>query len=139
MDIISHRWCFSIYLYLCYIGASKEEAWPTTHQSREGSGLNILLGQPLVVYCRNSEISIVHCPFVLHVQLLLAIVRLCVLVYKLYLLTYYLLIRLTIYYFAFSALMLLVGSRKGIRPVKTEYWVLLGAGMAAWLSVWNEV
>ena len=40
-----------------------------------------------------------HCPFVLHVQLLLAIVRLCVLVYKLYLLTYYLLIRLTIYFF----------------------------------------
>ena len=87
MDIISHRWCFSIYLYLCYIGASKEEAWPTTHQSREGSGLNMLLGQPLVVYCQNSKISIVHCPFVLHVQLLPLYDYVCLFINYIYLLT----------------------------------------------------
>jgi len=46
-----------------------------------------------------------------------------------------------VYYFAsaavtvdaFSALTLLVGSRKGIRPVKKS------GGVLAWLSVWSEV
>jgi len=36
--------------------------------------------------------------------------------------------------FNFSALALLVGSRKGIRPVKK-----LSGGMLTWLSVWSEV
>ena len=36
--------------------------------------------------------------------------------------------------FAFSALMLLVGRRKGIRPVKKPSGEVL-----AWLSVWSEV
>ena len=35
---------------------------------------------------------------------------------------------------AFSALTLLVGGRKGIRPVKK-----LSGGVLAWLSVWSEV
>ena len=35
---------------------------------------------------------------------------------------------------AFSALTLLVGRRKGIRPVK-----ILSGGVLAWLSVWSEV
>ena len=37
-------------------------------------------------------------------------------------------------YFAFSALTLLLGSRKGIRPVKN-----LSSEVLAWLSVWSKV
>jgi len=40
----------------------------------------------------------------------------------------------TVCSYSFSALTLLVGGRKGIRPVKK-----LSGGVLAWLSVWSEV
>jgi len=50
-------------------------------------------------------------------------------------LLYYIYIYFTFNYtIAFSALTLLVGLRKGIRPVKNRV-----VGLLAWLTVWSEV